>query len=66
MGKGIAVGFVKNFGGRKELESQNCDVTEVAYLKRDERYIFYMITKLFYYNIRNFNLNYKLHMKIFG
>ena len=45
MGKGIAVLFKSKFGGVSELQEQSKRVGEVAYLVRDGRYIFYLITK---------------------
>ncbi|XP_001370260.1 ADP-ribose glycohydrolase OARD1 isoform X1 [Monodelphis domestica] len=45
MGAGIAVLFKKKFGGVQELLNQQKKSGEVAVLKRDERYIYYLITK---------------------
>ncbi|XP_028622593.1 ADP-ribose glycohydrolase OARD1 isoform X1 [Grammomys surdaster] len=45
MGAGIAVLFKKRFGGVQELLSQQKKSGEVAVLKRDGRYIYYLITK---------------------
>eukprot|EP01103_Thecamoeba_quadrilineata_P008203 TRINITY_DN17969_c0_g1_i1.p1 TRINITY_DN17969_c0_g1~~TRINITY_DN17969_c0_g1_i1.p1 ORF type:complete len:472 (+),score=81.28 TRINITY_DN17969_c0_g1_i1:84-1499(+) len=45
MGKGIAIAFKENFGGVQELKSQKKKVGEVAFLKRGERYIYYLVTK---------------------
>ena len=42
--KGIAVHFVKLFGGEDELKGQKKNVGEIAYLK-DTRLIFYIISK---------------------
>ncbi|CAG8605867.1 12688_t:CDS:1 [Acaulospora colombiana] len=46
MGKGIADIFRKKYNGIPELKSQNKEVGQVASLRRDDRYIFYLITKL--------------------
>nr|KAG5710994.1 hypothetical protein BaRGS_013728 [Batillaria attramentaria] len=45
MGKGIAVLFKNKYGGLDELSAQKKDVGDVAVLKRDQRYIYYLITK---------------------
>nr|XP_005308375.1 ADP-ribose glycohydrolase OARD1 isoform X4 [Chrysemys picta bellii]XP_005308376.1 ADP-ribose glycohydrolase OARD1 isoform X4 [Chrysemys picta bellii]XP_005308377.1 ADP-ribose glycohydrolase OARD1 isoform X4 [Chrysemys picta bellii]XP_005308378.1 ADP-ribose glycohydrolase OARD1 isoform X4 [Chrysemys picta bellii]XP_023966112.1 ADP-ribose glycohydrolase OARD1 isoform X4 [Chrysemys picta bellii]XP_023966113.1 ADP-ribose glycohydrolase OARD1 isoform X4 [Chrysemys picta bellii] len=45
MGAGIAVLFKKKFGGIQELLDQQKKSGEVAVLKRDDRYIYYLITK---------------------
>ncbi|KAB0403569.1 hypothetical protein E2I00_007814 [Balaenoptera physalus] len=45
MGAGIAVHFKKKFGGVQELLNQQKKSGEVAVLKRDGRYIYYLITK---------------------
>ncbi|CAG8473670.1 3156_t:CDS:1 [Ambispora leptoticha] len=50
MGAGIALQFVKKYGGVQELKAQRKNVGEVAYLKRDDRYIFYLITKEIVYD----------------
>merc|ERR1711933_376114 len=45
MGKGIASLFKKKFGGFNELQNQRAKVGECAVLERQERFIYYMITK---------------------
>ncbi|KAL3882035.1 hypothetical protein ACJMK2_028415 [Sinanodonta woodiana] len=45
MGKGIAVTFKKKFGQVEELKRQAKKVGEIAYLQKDGRYIYYLITK---------------------
>jgi O-acetyl-ADP-ribose deacetylase (regulator of RNase III) len=50
MGKGIADIFKKKYGGLNELKDQQCKVGQVAYLQRDNRYIFYLITKYYVYD----------------
>ncbi|CAG8812321.1 23493_t:CDS:1 [Cetraspora pellucida] len=45
MGKGIAKLFKEKFNGFNELKQQDKKVGEVAYLHRENRYIFYLITK---------------------
>jgi len=50
MGKGIATEFKKRFGGVDELKSQKKTIGETAVLQRDERFIFYLITKQKYYH----------------
>ncbi|CAB5120668.1 unnamed protein product [Rhizophagus irregularis] len=45
MGKGIATIFKRKYYGVKELLDQNKKIGQVATLKRDNRYIFYIITK---------------------
>ena len=54
MGAGIAVEFKKRFKGTGELTEQNKEVGECAYLKRDSRYIFYLITKKVYNHKPNY------------
>jgi len=60
MDKGIASIFKKQFGGDNELKSQNRRTGQVAYLKRPDlqrnpdRYIFYLVTKVFYYEKPNY------------
>ncbi|GBC10140.1 hypothetical protein RclHR1_09370010 [Rhizophagus clarus] len=53
MGKGIADIFKKKYGGLNELKAQQCKVGQVAYLRRDNRYIFYLITKYYVYDKPN-------------
>ncbi|PNI77190.1 OARD1 isoform 1, partial [Pan troglodytes] len=43
MGAGIAVLFKKKFGGVQELLNQQKKSGEVAVLKRDGRYIYYLV-----------------------
>jgi len=50
MERGIAVLFKSKFGGVSELQEQSKRVGEVAYLVRDGRYIFYLITKEKYFH----------------
>ncbi|CAG8512277.1 5096_t:CDS:1 [Ambispora gerdemannii] len=45
MGGGIAREFRNRFNSIKELKSQRKKVGQVAYLNRDGRYLFYIITK---------------------
>lgn len=45
MGKGIAVLFKNKFGGISELKQQNQKTGGCAILKRDSRYIYYLVTK---------------------
>ncbi|KAM6333558.1 ADP-ribose glycohydrolase OARD1 isoform 3-T4 [Alca torda] len=45
MGAGIAVLFKKKFGGVQELLDQQKKTGEVAVLQREDRYIYYLITK---------------------
>ena len=45
MSAGIAVDFVNKFGSRKELEQQKAEIGECAILKRDNKFIYYLITK---------------------
>ncbi len=45
MGKGIAVLFKKKFGGLIELKAQNPEIGSVAVLERNDRFIYYLITK---------------------
>ncbi|CAG8445898.1 5388_t:CDS:1 [Diversispora eburnea] len=49
MGKGIASVFKEKFQGVEELLSQKKGVGEVAFLRRNDRYIFYIITKEKYF-----------------
>jgi hypothetical protein len=45
MGKGIAVHFKEQFGGVDDLRKQDKQIGETAVLKRDNRFIYYLITK---------------------
>ncbi|CAG8611316.1 6694_t:CDS:1, partial [Ambispora gerdemannii] len=45
MGAGIALQFAKKYGGVQELKAQQKNIGEVAHLRRDGRYVFYLITK---------------------
>ena len=55
MGKGIALIFRNTFKEIDNLKSQNKGLYEVAYIKVDDRYIFYMITKERYYYKPTYN-----------
>uniref|UniRef100_A0A0B7A2D5 Macro domain-containing protein n=1 Tax=Arion vulgaris TaxID=1028688 RepID=A0A0B7A2D5_9EUPU len=48
MGKGIALFFKKIFGGCDDLRAQGAKVGDVAVLTRENRYIYYLVTKLKY------------------
>ncbi|XP_067675452.1 ADP-ribose glycohydrolase OARD1-like [Haliotis asinina] len=50
MGKGIAVLFKKKFGGVEELKSQGKKPGETAVLKRESRFVYYLVTKPKYFN----------------
>ncbi|XP_045197035.2 ADP-ribose glycohydrolase OARD1-like [Mercenaria mercenaria] len=50
MGKGIATLFKQKFQGLSDLKAQAKDVGDVAVLKRDGRFIYYLITKPQYFN----------------
>ncbi|KAL4645834.1 O-acetyl-ADP-ribose deacetylase 1 [Arapaima gigas] len=45
MGAGIAVEFKKLFGGVEELKAQKKRSGECAVLKRDSRFVYYLVTK---------------------
>ena len=49
MSRGIARDFKKKFGGVQELQKQRRIVGDVTFIKRRGRYIFYMITKQYYW-----------------
>jgi O-acetyl-ADP-ribose deacetylase (regulator of RNase III) len=49
MGSGIAKSFKEKFGKVNKLKSQKCKIGDCAYLKLNNRYIFYLITKNYYY-----------------
>jgi len=49
MSKGVAVGFRDNFGGVDELLKQNVPLGGVGWLKREERYIYYLVSKSKYW-----------------
>jgi len=49
MSKGIALGFKERFGGKDELLAQNVKSGGVAFLKREDRVIYYMVTKRCYW-----------------
>ncbi|XP_041655836.1 ADP-ribose glycohydrolase OARD1 [Cheilinus undulatus] len=46
MGAGIAVLFKKKFKGVNELKEQKKSVGQCAVLKRDRRFVYYLITKI--------------------
>jgi len=50
MGKGIATAFKAKFGGVQELKKQHKEIGQVAILRRDGRFIYYLITKGKYWN----------------
>ncbi len=50
MMKGIAYHFRFKFGRVDELEKQSVSVGQVAYLKENDRYLFYLVTKDKYYH----------------
>ncbi|GES78130.1 O-acetyl-ADP-ribose deacetylase 1 [Rhizophagus clarus] len=50
MGKGIATIFKQKYNGVKELLNQHKNIGQVAILQRNNRYIFYIITKQKYYH----------------
>lgn len=50
MSAGIAVTFSNLFGSKDELKNQNVNIGEVAWLYRDGRYIYYLVTKENYWN----------------
>ncbi|XP_042321403.1 ADP-ribose glycohydrolase OARD1 isoform X4 [Sceloporus undulatus] len=50
MSAGIAAVFKKKFGGVEELLNQQKKTGEVAVLKRDNRYVYYLITKNKYFH----------------
>jgi O-acetyl-ADP-ribose deacetylase (regulator of RNase III) len=50
MSAGIAVTFSNLFGGKEELRNQNANIGEVAWLYRDGRYIYYLVTKENYWS----------------
>jgi O-acetyl-ADP-ribose deacetylase (regulator of RNase III) len=45
MGKGIATFFKKKYGGIDELRSQYLEIGSVGVLERDNKYVYYLITK---------------------
>ncbi|XP_072853535.1 ADP-ribose glycohydrolase OARD1 isoform X3 [Pogona vitticeps] len=49
MSAGIAAVFKKKFGGVQELLNQQKKTGDVAILKRDDRYVYYLITKSKYF-----------------
>ncbi|KAB7504862.1 UNVERIFIED_CONTAM: hypothetical protein RMT77_001640 [Armadillidium vulgare] len=50
MGKGIAIHFKNKFDGVQELQSQNCRIGGIGILKRNGRFIYYLITKERYWH----------------
>ncbi|XP_028390691.1 ADP-ribose glycohydrolase OARD1-like [Dendronephthya gigantea] len=50
MGKGIATIFKKMFGGVEELRSQGKKPGEVSILRREGRFIYYLVTKPRYFH----------------
>eukprot|EP01121_Diplochlamys_sp_Union-15-3_P021494 TRINITY_DN8732_c0_g1_i1.p1 TRINITY_DN8732_c0_g1~~TRINITY_DN8732_c0_g1_i1.p1 ORF type:complete len:223 (-),score=30.11 TRINITY_DN8732_c0_g1_i1:73-741(-) len=50
MGKGIAVEFKNRFGHVNDLKAQNKKIGEVAILKHKEKFVYYLITKQFYWH----------------
>ena len=55
MGKGIAVLFKKTFGGVNSLRKQQVQIGECGILLRQNRYIYYMITKERYFHKPTYN-----------
>ena len=49
MGRGIALAFRKKFGRINELKSQHPTVGGLCILEEETRYIYYLVTKRFYY-----------------
>jgi hypothetical protein len=43
MGKGIATAFKSKFGGVQELKNQHKQIGQVAILRRDGRFIYYLV-----------------------
>ena len=43
MGKGIATAFKAKFGGVAELKAQKKAIGQVATLRKDDRYIYYLV-----------------------
>lgn len=50
MGKGIAVFFKEKFGNVQNLKDQNKQIGDIAVLKDNNRFVYYMITKERFYN----------------
>ena len=50
MGAGIAVSFKQQFGGVAALHQQHVEVGGCGRLRRDGRYIYYLVTKPRYFN----------------
>lgn len=50
MTQGIAYSFKKKFSGALELLSQNANVGGLAILRREARYIYYLVTKERYFD----------------
>ncbi|XP_053099981.1 ADP-ribose glycohydrolase OARD1 isoform X2 [Hemicordylus capensis] len=50
MGAGVAAIFKKRFGGVQELLNQKKKTGEAAVLKRENRYVYYLITKPKYFH----------------
>ena len=55
MGSGIAVEFLKKYGGLEELRNQRIGVGGVGVLRREGRYIYYLVTKDKYHNKPSLN-----------
>jgi len=55
MGAGIATIFKKKFNGIETLKQQNPCVGNICVLKKNERYIIYLISKEKYYNLPTIN-----------
>lgn len=49
MSKGLGLEFRRKFGQIDHLIQQNKQVTEIAYIQNNNRYILYIITKDSYY-----------------
>ena len=50
MSSGAAVDFKKKFGGLEELRRQSVGVGDVGVLRRDGRYVYYLVTKEKYHD----------------
>lgn len=69
MGKGIAVEFKNRYGGMTEIISQTPTIGDICVLRRENRWIYYLITKELYWgkptykNLKSCLENMKRHME---
>ncbi|KAL4152656.1 hypothetical protein QTP88_000489 [Uroleucon formosanum] len=59
MSRGLALQFRRKFGQVTQLQGQRKKLTEIAYIRQDERMVFYLITKEYYRQKPSYETFYK-------